>query len=208
MLKEFVNKILVKENILKFLLFIIIIYLTWKCFNMKEFFADSLNNKKITFTANGNKYTIISFDELKPEYQDKIISQLSQNNEFINLKESVDDIKNKIFYKTPLYLVKESDVNKYVNNNTLTFNLINDGKINNKDIYAFKPVINNETKGDKYLVYNPSFDFMYYSKAGNFFKSYIDGMIENKYLKENVVPNEDLHGISNKGTVLLNLSIN
>ena len=71
-----------------------IIYVAWRCFNMREFFTDTLTNKKMIFTANNVKYVLISFDEMKQEYQDKIISELLSNNDYMN---------NKGFYKMISY---------------------------------------------------------------------------------------------------------
>lgn len=196
------------ERILKFSLIIMIIYLTWKCFNFNEFFADIMENKKVLFKSNSENYVLISFEDMKEEYQKKVVDELLKNTEFINMKENTTDINNKIFYNVPLFLVKENDITKYTNNNTLSLNLNKESSDNNKDIYIFMPKVNNELKTDKYIRTNSKIDFMFYSKTnGPLLKSYTDGLVKNKYLKENIIPGENLHGISDSGTKLLNISI-
>lgn len=196
------------RNILKFLFILLIIYLTWRCFNINEFFVDLIENKKVTFKSQGVNYILISFEDMKEEYQKKIIDELLKNTEFINMKENINDINNKLFYKVPLFLVNESDVSKYTNNNTLLLNLNKESSENGKDIFVFMPKVNNELKDDKYIRTNPKFDFIFYSKAnGTFLKSYIDKLVKNKYLKENIIPGENLNGISDSGTKLLEISI-
>lgn len=196
------------ENILKFLLIIMIIYLTWKCFNFSEFFADIMENKKVLFKSDEETYILITFEDMKEEYQKKIIDILLKDTEFMNMQENINDVNNKIFYKVPLFLVKEADVVKYTNNNTLSLNLNKESSENGKDIYVFMPKVNNELKNDKYIRTNSKFDFMFYSKAnGAFLKSYIDGLVKNKYLKENIIPGENVYGISDSGTKSLNISI-
>ena len=196
------------ENILKFLIIIMIIYLTWKCFNMSEFFADIIKNKKVLFKSDSEIYILITFEDMKEEYQNKIIDILLKNTDFINMQETTTDIRNKLFYKTPLFLVKEADVSKYTNNNTLTLNLNKESSENGNDIYVFTPKVNNQLRDDKYIRTNNKFDFMFYSKTnGPLLKSYTDRLVKNKYLKENIIPGENLYGISDIGTKILNISI-
>lgn len=196
---------MVLEKVLKIILIIMIIYVAWRCFNMREFFTDTLTNKKMIFTANNVKYVLISFDEMKQEYQDKIISELLSNNDYMNNKENEFYVKNKKLYKTPLYLVKETEVNKYVTNNTLSFTLVKDGNQNGKDYYGFNPVINNKQINDKYIYYNYNLGLLFYGIAGgDIVHAFIDGFLKNKYLKP---LNDGLYTISDTGNDIISLSV-
>ncbi len=158
------------ENILKLLMLLAAIYLITSCYNCnasnskQEKFNNilTLNTDKpvdLAMYVNDVSYSFISFDQLKDEYKKTIISALEKNNQFTN-NENLNDVKNGILIKTPVFIVKTIDVEKLVNGKQLEFIIVPNGVPN----FALVPVINSNKVKGKYLYYNPVLDMLYYTK--------------------------------------------
>jgi hypothetical protein len=134
---------------------------------------DSTKLVKIALKSTDNKlYSLVSFFDLKPEYQKLILSDFQnkllldqQNNtnlsflrdeNYITLTvDKLSSITPDSFSKIPIFIISQDDLNKYANT-ILTFTILNEHGDN-----IFTPV------ADKYLYYNAQRGILYYSKNDN-----------------------------------------
>ena len=149
-----------------------------------ETFVDTPSNTNVYFQDNNNqKYILVSFDNLKPDYKQILKNMLLSNGDFMkheNLNGVMNDNK---FTKTPLVLIKENDISKMTDNLSLTFDVVPTGSN-----FIFTPVINNNKVVDHYI-YN-DYDLLYYAYDGN----NILETNKNIYITK---LNEDMYSINN-----------
>lgn len=145
------------DTILKILIcFMVILLLSRYTF---EGFTN-IDNKNIYFENNNDKYLLITFYNLNTNYKKMVIDELINNEEYMK-NENKFQVPKEIFYKVPMFLIKESDKTTFLSNEKLPkFNLID----NSNDKYALTPIIENIKTIDNY-VYNDN--MLFYSKNGN-----------------------------------------
>ncbi len=161
------------ENILKLLLLLATIYLLTTCYNCgmvdskQEKFNNilSLNSTKpvdLTMYVNDVSYSFISLNQLKEEYKKPIVAALEKNADFINYKENIDNFKNGIMTKIPVFIVKTIDIQKFTEGKKLEFMVVPNSVPN----FVLLPVINSKDIKNNYLYYDEKLDMLYYAENG------------------------------------------
>jgi hypothetical protein len=127
--------------------------------------VETYNKQKpvsLALSEGANKYTFITFNQLKDTYKSSMLTQLLTTT-FMN-NENLVNIKLYKFKKTPILLINSSDLSKYTNltKSNITFQLVK-----NKTFYGMTPIINDKKQNDQYLYSDTTLGIMYYSKYGN-----------------------------------------
>jgi len=149
-----------------------------------ESFANIQSNKNVYFQDNDNqKYILVPYDNLKPEYKQIIKDNLINNLEFMKKENKNSIINNDKFIKKPLALIKESDKSKITDNLNLTFDIIPNGSNS-----ILTPIINNNKVIDNYIFND--YNTLFYDYDGT------NTIETNKNIYLNNITN-DLYNISN-----------
>ena len=156
------------ECFIKSFMLIAIILLMLSCLQTTEKFtpidfSQFKINKSIAMnvTLENDIYYFVSFDQLNNDYRNKIIEILSNDPNFMDPRENINDVKQGLFYKTPIFLVNATQINIMTNTAKLNFLLTSES-----GAYALTPQIAGITIADKYLFFNKDLGLLYYAKDG------------------------------------------
>lgn len=180
------------ETIIKTILLLGFIYIFYRSYvsdNIEKFSYDITkhNNQKpvkLSIFNKDIKYALVSMDDLREEYQKTIkehlldqtnpISKIFMDNRE-NINEAINNKDTYRYYKTPVIVVKESELTRYTDKPALDFMLVNsDGG------FVLSPVT------DKYLYLDENTGYIYYAVDGNISDMItvnVDGFVNPKFIK-------------------------
>ena len=124
-----------------------------KLSNINELEFNKLDDDKKKDYEKDYKYVFVAFDQLNKEKRKNITDKLKDNSEFMNL-ETIQDVEKEIFYKNPIFLVTERELESN-NIKKLDFILIPES-----GSYALS------SSENKYLYFNEKLGLTYFAKNG------------------------------------------
>jgi hypothetical protein len=181
MIVEFALKIIIATGIL----FLLIMYLNSQ--TSENFAVNNVVN--ISMRWENDMYVFVGFNQLNENYKNIIIPKLLMNDNFMIQKEKQDHIVNGKFYKTPVFIVKTSLLNKISNGKKLDFIMI---PIDNKNNFALTPIDNNIPIYDKYLYWDENIDMLYYTSSGD--SKFSVNVINDQFAKPKNIGNDTKYG--------------
>lgn len=200
------------QNIIKTILLIGIIYLIISSLtNVSEKFEltgfnSNLPLKLNMYDSNFVKYIFISFNQLKPEIRNLISTTLLNNKPFMDARENQDNVKNNIYYKSPLYIIKEGEYDKYADskNNLLTYLVSDSGN------YILTPEINKIKQSNKHIYNDPELNMMYYTvdaRSKYIIRVNTSEFVEPKYLNLNSIGDFNFYILKDSGDDSLKVTL-
>lgn len=147
--------IMIFNNILKIVILFGLVFLLINTILIEKFDVSTYEPTKpitISLSNNDKYYSLISYDQLKPEIKAYVNNLLLNNQNFMNQRENVPNVTNNILYKTPIFLINNDDKFKFINDDNLNITLRKSG-----DNFILSP------ESDKYIYNDTSINMMYYS---------------------------------------------